>query len=45
MHRNGWEKVYPQLKLFSFDVVDSYHGDFCMPLLSIADQLQSFNQK
>ena len=42
MHRNGWKKVYLQLKLFTFDV-DSYHGDFCMPLLSIANQLQSFN--
>lgn len=42
MCRNDWEMVYPQLKLFSFDV-DSYHGDFCMPLFSIANQLQSFN--
>ena len=26
----------------SFDVVDTYHGDFCMPLLSIVNQLQLF---
>ena len=34
MRRNGWGKVYLQLKLFTFDV-DSYHGDFaCLCSLS-----------
>ena len=32
-------KVYPQFKLFSFDDVDSYHGDFCMPALPFCDHV------
>ena len=35
----SWVKVYPQFKLFSFDVVDSYHGDFCMPALPVCDHV------
>ena len=36
---DGWVKVYPQLKLFSFDVVDSYLDN----LLSTTEQLLSVN--
>ena len=39
MCNNAWVKVYLQLKVFSFDVVDTYPGNSCMSSLSITKQI------
>ena len=39
MCNKAWVKVYLQLEVFSFDVVDTYPGDSCMSSLSITKQI------